>query len=296
MVLSFVGCDALFEPRGPYEEKIVAYCVLSNKWDFTIARVYRTYNPTGINPLENTADVPIVGASVSVSDGDSVFAFRDTTIVRKDKSRYTSDIEAYVLRPLTLAPGETYNLKISSQQFGMTASKVSVPDSGEYLGMTTLNDFMGFVLNLSPQSKGYRLRFFVEFENAGQMLRVEVPQYLTYYINEKTFGGFYPRVERRFNTVFRTSNKVATDTAWFDSFAYSTVLAGIRASYVNPAFRRGVIVFTQVEDNLYNYYNIANAFQDQFIVRLDEPDFTNIPGGHGVFGAFLEQTFLVPLP
>ncbi len=292
----FVGCDTGFQPKGAYEEKVVGYCILSNKWDFTIARVYSTYNSTGIDPLENTTDVPVLGASVTVSSGDSVFTFRDTTIVRKDKSRYTTDIEAYVLKPFAVDVGQTYTMRIISQRFDVATAGISVPDSGDYIGTVTSNDLIGFVFHVSLQAKGYRLKFFIEFESAGQTFRKEVPQHITYYVDETTFGGVYPRIERRSNTVFRPLARVATDTAYFDVFAYSTMRANIFSSYSNPSFRQSVLVITQVEDNLYNYYNVANAFQDEYVIRLDEPDFTNIPRGHGVFGAFTEQTFNAPLP
>jgi hypothetical protein len=42
---------------------------------------------------------------------------------------------------------------------------------------------------------------------------------------------------------------------------------------------------TQVEENLYKYYNLANGFQDPYSIRTDQPDFSNIQGGLGIFGA-----------
>jgi len=51
-----------------------------------------------------------------------------------------------------------------------------------------------------------------------------------------------------------------------------------------------------VEPALYNYYGIANGFRDPNTIRVDEPDFTNIAGGVGVFGGFVQDTLVVALP
>jgi hypothetical protein len=54
-------------------------------------------------------------------------------------------------------------------------------------------------------------------------------------------------------------------------------------------------ILTQVEPNLYMYYNLANGFQDEFSIRTDQPDYSNIQGGFGVFGAMTVDTVRVDL-
>ncbi len=68
------------------------------------------------------------------------------------------------------------------------------------------------------------------------------------------------------------------------------------AQYSNDVWpRRALFVLTQTEENLYKYYNIANAYQDQISVRTDQPDWTNINGGLGVFGAMIEDSTYIDL-
>ncbi|MEK7671562.1 MAG: hypothetical protein AAB344_05010 [Bacteroidota bacterium] len=47
----------------------------------------------------------------------------------------------------------------------------------------------------------------------------------------------------------------------------------------------------QLDDALYAYYTTANGFPDSGTLRLDEPDYTNIEGGLGVFA--LSSTIVV---
>jgi hypothetical protein len=51
-------------------------------------------------------------------------------------------------------------------------------------------------------------------------------------------------------------------------------------------FQRIVFRFLQIDQNWYDYYSTARKFQDPFSIRLDEPDFTNLRKGYGLFSAF----------
>ena len=44
------GCQNSFNPKGPYEEQLVVYSVLSTRSDTQYVRVYATYNPPGFDP------------------------------------------------------------------------------------------------------------------------------------------------------------------------------------------------------------------------------------------------------
>jgi hypothetical protein len=61
----------------------------------------------------------------------------------------------------------------------------------------------------------------------------------------------------------------------------------------NPVLKNAVLVLTQVDANLYNYYNVVNGFQDEFTIRTDQPDVSSIQGGVGMFGAMTVDTVRV---
>jgi hypothetical protein len=54
-------------------------------------------------------------------------------------------------------------------------------------------------------------------------------------------------------------------------------------------------IVTQVDRNLYTYMKLANSFDDPYSTRTDAPDFSNIAGGVGVFGAMVEDSMWVDL-
>jgi hypothetical protein len=51
----------------------------------------------------------------------------------------------------------------------------------------------------------------------------------------------------------------------------------------------------EIDKNLYNYYSIANNFQDEYSIRVDMPDYTSIKGAYGVFGGISVDSVSIPL-
>jgi hypothetical protein len=79
--------------------------------------------------------------------------------------------------------------------------------------------------------------------------------------------------------------------------SYAEKLKALKNQYGNNMWiRRAAFVLTQVEQNLYTFYNIANGYQDQVSIRVDMPDWTNINGGLGLFGAMVQDTLFVEIP
>jgi hypothetical protein len=61
-------------------------------------------------------------------------------------------------------------------------------------------------------------------------------------------------------------------------------------------FKRIVFRFLQVDQNWYDYYNTVRKFQDPNSIRLDQPDFTNLSRGYGLFGAFTVDSLVHDYP
>ena len=59
-------------------------------------------------------------------------------------------------------------------------------------------------------------------------------------------------------------------------------------------FQQAVFYLVQFDTPLWNYYKLANAYQDQYSVRTDEPDYTNLKNGIGVFGSMAVDSLVWP--
>jgi hypothetical protein len=264
--------------------------------------VYTTYNPPGFNPLANTSEAFVQNAIVTISDGSTEYLLRDTTIERVDQSRYAGPIDAYVGFPLMPEPGKSYVLTVRSDR-GVATGTAVVPGSGH---IDPANSFVlkdpdryrediTAVLTLSRSSIGYILRFYVEYEymDAGgwTLKREEVPS-SSVARSDGSVELIYPKLKRRDLTLLQPREAVR-----FSRQTYQVFLAQLVERYGESGFRlvSATFVLTQVEPNLYKYYNIVNGFQDEFSIRTDLPDYSSIRGGIGLFGAMTEDSAVVDL-
>jgi hypothetical protein len=294
---SFLACDNAFSPSGKFEDRPVVYALLSTLSDTQFVRIYRTYNPDSFRPEEYTVDHQVVGAQVRVSDGTTTFSYRDTVIARLDRSRYTSDIHAYVARPFSVQRGRTYALNIVLPTGEEVSATTTVPGEGILRLDNTVGVHNPFVFHdplevlvfLANNIYGYLVRMFIEYEVDGVAgsLREEVPLSVSTMVNCTTFVASYPRPQR---ARARQPERVS-----FSNTNYLLTIQKIRGSHPADAVRtkRVIVELTALDRGLYNYYSIVHGFQDAFSIRSDEPDFSNIRGGLGVFGSMSRQSMTI---
>ncbi|MBM4167547.1 MAG: DUF4249 domain-containing protein [Ignavibacteria bacterium] len=298
------GCEEPFSPKGPFEESLVVYAILSNKSDTQYVRLYTTYNPSGFDPLERTTDTPVTDADVVLqSSRGTSGALNDTMIVRWDKSRYQSDIRAYVLNNHRVEQGSTYTLRITSPGRDPVEATARVPEIGS---VSIENSFAlsqpdrfpeNFVVRarLSSVALGYYVRFVIDYDiKRGGIWRsesIEVPESIADVVDCRTYRAVYPRLTRR---AFRND----PESAVFENRAYQQTLGKLWGDAGDDSLRvrQARVELMQVEPHLYRYYNVVNGFQDERSIRSDEPDYSNIKGAVGIFGAFFSQSTIYELP
>jgi hypothetical protein len=61
-------------------------------------------------------------------------------------------------------------------------------------------------------------------------------------------------------------------------------------------FSRAVFYLIQFDRPLWSYWNASNGFHDRYTIRVDDPDYTNITGGVGVFGSMRVDSLVWALP
>jgi hypothetical protein len=291
------GCDDSFNPKGPYNDQFVLYSVLTTRSDSQFVRVFLTYDPTGHNPLENPADTYVRNATVTLSSDSTVTKLASVAIPRVDKSRYTDDIVGYLAHPYSVQPGLTYTLKVSSEK-GIAEASMVCPGKGEIHAENAFvlkkpelyTENISSRIRLSSSAQGYLVRIFLEFEtrvgDVATRHQEEIPRSVA--TGEGSYFRFdYPLITRRNLNTF--------EAVYFGLNAYKAFLVDVKSRYGDIKVTGATYILTQVDRNLYTYFNLANGFQDAFSIRTDLPDYTNIRGGLGVFGAMVEDSVYVDL-
>ena len=305
VALALLGCETPFNPKGEFREQLVVYAVLSSDSDTTWARVYRTYNPPGFDPFEVTTDNPVTDAVVRLTSGSSEWTFADTLLPRADQSRYQSPIAAYVLTGLSVTPGTEYRLDVQSPSAGSVNAVVTVPGTG-YLSVgnsyvlqnpTLSDDNISVTSMISPTTWGYSVRLYLIAQvwkgGAPQTVQKEVPLSVSEIIDCQNLIGEYPRLRRR-----ESDSPTEEHIQIYENVAYRWTIVNLRSdpSIDSIRFQRAEFEFLETDPDLYAYYNIASGFRDEFTLRTDEPDYSNIPSGRGVFGAFVRQRIAYAVP
>ncbi|MBI2620127.1 MAG: DUF4249 family protein [Ignavibacteriales bacterium] len=305
LALTTLGCETDFNPKGPFLDRIVLYSVLTPASNRQIVRLETTYNPPGFNPLEHTSTRQIMNAQVSVSWDSSVVVLRDTLIQRNDGARYRDSIKAFVASPLTAFRGKTYAIAVIAPTYGTLTAATTVPGNGTVdvalSGRVILTNPISFrediqaIAFVSSLAEGHRVQMYVEYEIASAtpviVAMEEVPIVIENQRDCLTFDAVYPILRRR--------TRADGQESWeFPHQNYVAILRKILKMHEGQMvnFRRVVLVLVQADRHLYRYSSLVNGFQDEFSIRVDQPNYTNVEGGLGLFGSFTLDSASIALP
>lgn len=288
------GCDDTVNPNAPFQPRIVVYAILNTGTDRQLVRTFAMSEPPNIN-IGGT-EPPVTDATVTIAQQNTVYRFRDTTIARKDTSRYSAEVQAKVAAPFRPEYGSEYVLKVESPAMGTYAARTRIPRRGIISSIAlfilqTPDDYKyGLPLELKLYGKGYVLRMLLQYEVEINGIwfeqTEEVPRSLQ---GRGQTRNLYPVATLVEAEVIKFKWPLETLT-----YTISEVMQRYEANHI--IFKRVVLQLRQYEENLFNYYQVVNGFRDPRSIRVDLPDYTNIPGGLGVFGAYTIEELVYELP
>ena len=314
-----LSCDESFNPSAAFEPRMVVYSILTTDSDTQYVRVYSSYNPPDNDPTKNQDETSVQDAQVSITqEGGPTFSFQAKAIARSEKSRYPSDIVVYYSSPFRAERGKTYTLTVSSASMGTVTAKTTVPGEGSITPVNPValanpcfggSDF-GLSAALSPQAKAYLARIYIDYlyppgDGTYQPKRFEVPvrrDVISYYweLYEEIYT--HPTLRSTPSTSpvwvplgqkeYKPEERVSYNSSAALCYKVDDLYLSGREGCVR--FRQAVFYLIQFDAPLWNYYSVANMYRDRLSVRTDEPDYTNIKKGIGVFGSMTVDSTLWP--
>jgi hypothetical protein len=210
--------------------------------------------------------------------------------------------------PFKLARGKTYKLTVTSPTLGIATAVTTVPGAAS---ISASNFFAladpyryGSVLNygvgvyLSEQAKGFLVRIYVDYlaptPQGWQLKRRQIPVLMRSISRyQGTWEYIYPAARQR-----QWSNARYQESQLFGTGSWIRMLEDDIWLYdgYGVRFLQAVIHVIQFDEPLFNYYGVANISRDRYSVRIDEPDYTNMRGGAGVFGSAAVDSIAYALP
>jgi hypothetical protein len=280
----FFSCEENFNPFDEYQERYIFDCILRGDTTLQVATIERTYTTGGFDPYQNTEDPFLSGADVRVWYKDSVYLFKDTSIVRLDTSRYKSSKNIYLNRRFKVGPDEPIEVEVMLpngrrlKSSTKTAGKVSFLDSST----TTIlgSDEIKFLWTGSsvgnyflPQ---FKIIYYKKEGNQNTRYEKEVPSRYENNLPVPFKTSTMPLVSVDTGTIKRALREIAAEDP--DKASYSVLL--------HPEFT--VAAF---DDVLTKYYSTSTESFSSLTVTLDETDYSNIQGGYGIFGSFTSTEY-----
>ena len=250
------GCDDTVNPNAPYEPRIVVYCILSTGTNKQFVRTFATADPS--QPSKDMAE-PFVGdATITLSQQNTVYQLRDTTIARSDTSRYSNGVRAKVAAPLAPKYGSEYVLKVQSQTMGTHVARTTIPKLGVvsspfiYILQTPGDYIYDLPLELKVYGKGYVLRMLLQYEVEINGIWFEQTEEVP-----RSIVGLsqvlFPAVVQTQGQGEKLKWPLATLKYTFDG-----IMKRFETNHIT--FKRVVLQLRQYDENLFNYFQIVNKW------------------------------------
>lgn len=285
------SCDDNVNPKTNFKEEYILNCVLSVDTNYQVATISHSYDVAGFDPNTNKIDPFIKGAQVKVFYRDSVFVFKDTSISRSSDSKYSAPLNFY------------YTKKLKPSTYSQLRIEATLPN-GKVLKANTESFFLNILyfsktIERYPPISSNQITFSWDKINGDKFESTIyfAPELAIVYqkFENGVWNKYYKKVPTRY--IENNPNKppiypeisVGKNSISFDTLAIGIALREISnddPQKKNYKIEKALFRLLILDKNLAAYYSMQKTFLDEFSVRVNQPDFTNIEGGLGVFGIY----------
>lgn len=292
VVFIFNSCDDSVNPKADFEEKYILSCIIRSDTTYQVATISHTYNIDGYDPRTNIIDPFIKGARIKIYYNDNVYELKDTSILRSGETRYNTPLNFYYtnkLQPQYSLPIKIEALLPNGKLLKAESEAISLSTVFLHSTSNTLPPQAGASrisfnwgeLNVPVNSKGIyyspELVILYSYNNNGieAKRQKKVPVYLLNTINGKE--PVYPRIV---TGIFDTS---------FEMEAINRAMEEISEGDPNKnnyIIEKATFRLLMMDAALATYYSLQKTFLDEFSVRVNQTDVSNIQGGLGIFGSY----------
>ncbi|RJP72281.1 MAG: DUF4249 family protein [Ignavibacteriales bacterium] len=285
---SFISCDDSIDPKTTYKERYILNFIIRGDTTLQIATLTSSYNVEGVDPSINEIDPAIKDADIKIWYNGEVYTLRDTTIARSDTSRYNNPVHCYYINNFPPAEGKSVIVKAELNNGKKLTAETKLPsnigiDSCDRIIPLSYKNQFSIVWRKLEEEVYYFVRFRIYYKHNSEFHIVEVP--LDYNTINGKVTPVYPGVTRK--TIFNY------ELSALDSVMKNISLGdGQKSSY---QIMRGEYEVIIMDKPLSDYYSSIHGYMDDFSIRIDQTDYTNVTGGYGIFASYRKQLLAATL-
>jgi len=276
-----LSCKEDFSTEAKYRERNVLTCIISPDTSFQAVTLFRTYRVEG-SPNQFTEYPFIDSADVKMWHDNQVYQFYDTTLERQNTGRYIESAKVYYNNSLKPIGGKYVEVEALLPNGLLLRAETLVPDVDKI-------SFQGSSTEISSDNKNeikfiwadeqrvmYDPRFLVVVSNkiTHQLNTVEIP--IKYIVRNSAEEQVYPSITSQKSVIYESAviRKAFQNISKDDSVKSNYVITG------------AYLELMVLDKYLSTYYSSIENFLDEFTIKVDLPDYTNIDGGFGIFGSY----------
>ncbi|MCX7875054.1 MAG: DUF4249 family protein [Melioribacteraceae bacterium] len=300
LIFLSISCDDNVNPKANFKEEYVLNCVLKADTNYQIATISKSYDVDGYDPNSNKIDPFIKGATIKVYYRDSIFTFKDTSTQRSADSKYNTPINFYYIKKLK--PSSYSQLKIEA----LLPNGKILTASTESFFLNTL--YFSKTVDTYPPINANKIIFSWD-KISGDKFESTIyfaPELAIVYskFENGNWNKYYKKVPIRYlenspdKPPIYPEISVGKNSVSFDTLAFGVALREISKDITqrkNYKIENALFRLLILDKNLAAYYSLQKTFLDEFSVRINQPDFTNIKGGLGIFGIYAIKQINIPI-
>jgi len=284
------SCDQSINPNAPFRERFILNGIMRSDTSYQIVTLTHSYQPEGYDPKEYVDDPAINNAEVNIYYDNKLYHLRDTVVARKNSSRYGDSVHYYYNPDLKPGPGKVIEIDALLPNGLLLQSESKTPDIPafgffDYNSDELIPPAFGTTIKVDWQDVAdvlYAPRLNINYYVGGGDTTIhhkEVP--LFYYSSGGTLNPVYPTPGRKhfievdIETIKQALNEIPTE-------------GKTKKQYSIKDMSLEVIVY---DEYLSTYYSSIQLGLDGFTVKLDNPDYSNIKGGFGIFGSYIKTYY-----
>ena len=277
-----ISCNENFNPKAPFIEQYVLNCIIRGDSVAQVALLGKTYDVNGYDPSTNSVDPSVTGALIYIKCHGKIYQMRDSSIARTDTSQYKGPVKFYYSNSFLPGTNDTVEITAIPKDGVILNSKTTVPNSVSFDRSPVYIKGDEAALDLTwVESDGGD--FFLPRLKIVYSKRNEIPQVIhtlevpvSYNYSGNLITPIYPGVSAARGLEYQRSI--------LDDYMTKVSAGDDMENYQFYDLEFDLLIFDQF---LSGYISTTNGFLDNLSIRLDEPNYTNITGGLGIFGAYM---------
>ncbi len=269
------GCDETFSPYGEYQKKYYLNCIVRADTNIQITTLYQSYSPNNKSAVENRTATFIHNSAIRLwREDDDIYFFKDST---------SNDTNYYFSKGLIPQPGDNLEIEVILPDGNRLRAKTNAPEKVKRDRKKTSEiipvpeqDYITFAWQPNVVGQVFVPNFYIYYKetiNGSEVTKKAIVPWR--YVNGKGINR-PPLKDSEINFSLINIEKVLKQIGEGKNRSKIEILSAILELRV-------------FDKNLSAYYLSVKRITNDFTVRLDSREFSNIQGGFGIFGSFIDQ-------